>query len=86
MDIISYSRHLATSIEKLIIQSGKTKQSVSLDAGIAWATFSRRLAHPENSFFTVTEIISICSALQKDFISVLQDAEEPALADKGPES
>lgn len=88
MDTISYSRNLAGSIAGHIKRSDTTKQKVAATAGIAWATFSRRLAHPETSYFTVTEIISICNALGLDFIDVLKQAEhtQPALAEREQES
>jgi hypothetical protein len=86
MDTITYSKQLASSIEELIEDSNKTKQQISNEAGIAWATFSRRLSHPESSFFTIPEVISVSNALDKDFIEVLKRAEfsdDSALAKGG---
>ena len=78
MDTLTYSMTLAQMISHAIMQSGKTKQQVAQSAGIPWTTFCRRLDHPEKSFLTVPEVISICDALGLNFINVLSDVEQDA--------
>lgn len=81
MDTLTYSKELANQIAQCISKSGYTKQQVSIGAGIPWATFCRRIDHPEKSFFTIVEVIAICDYLKLDFIDVLSAAES-ALAGK----
>lgn len=76
MDTLTYSMTLAQMISRAIEQSGKTKQQVAQASGIPWTTFCRRLDHPEKSFLTIPEVISICDALGLNFIGVLSEVEQ----------
>lgn len=76
MDTLTYSMTLAQMISCAIEQSGKTKQQVARESGIPWTTFCRRLEHPEKSFLTIPEVISICGALNLEFVGVLAEVEK----------
>lgn len=75
MDTLKFSIMLAKRITDAIESSEMSKQQVSNISGIPWATLCRRLEHPERSFLTIPETISICDVLGLDFVSFLSDVE-----------
>lgn len=83
MDKISFSQRLADKLNETIDASTMTKQQVSAKSGIPWTTLCRRLDHPENSFFTVPEVISVCEVLSLDFLDVLAEAESASALAEG---
>lgn len=70
-------------IEAAISDSDLSKQQVSKISGVPWTTLCRRLEHPESSFFTIPEIISVCGALGLDFIEVLAEVQSASGGDAG---
>ena len=86
MDTLAFSSALADRINAEIEESELTKQQVSKLSGIPWATLCRRLGHPEKSFFTIPETISICDALGLKFIDVLEEADRLASCASSEES
>lgn len=85
MDTLDFSQRLAQRLLMAIDRSGMSKQQVSNISGIPWATFCRRLDHPEKSFLTIPEMISICDAINLNFIEVLTEVEEASAIAEGGE-